>query len=571
MTSTRDVKDMLGLPAQLGPRPKPSKKGKGGDKSKKGPEGSQWNKELKSLMGERAPPLPLSQGPKWKDKRSRMMGPVRKWRMAPFKNDARTDGLLLRHWHRLADDQAILEHGVHESKEQMEQMHLETQEPYRFAKYNQSVSAPDFSHEEYEEHLKSDRWTEDETRYLLRTYDNFSGKWPLISDRYEWTLANDSSAQHVQRRMEDLKQRFFVVSAKVLSLRRPLSQMTDSEYRDHDVMMKFNPQHEMTRKKIKEQQMTRSQEEQKEEQYLLAELKRIYAHQERFDAELRELRTRIDHSLTDDKPGGASYTTSTELAQLFQRVTQQDKNKAAAAQQQQQQQQKAASQRRSIGDGGAPSQGSPTAATPSSQSHKRQSLSAQDAAGTRNLPPRAEARFGVSTHERLTSGISFVSDKIGKARAATKSSVQNQKIASILGELGIPEIIQMQTPAVCEEMEKLCESVVGLLKTRQAVEKAEGERLVLIKQLEMEGVIKPGEHSSGEKKEQADEGDGGPAADTSTVQEGDLDGDYAIKTEDEAAGEDAQTQPSGRKRSASNLSATSASSRGGRSRKSARK
>ena len=595
MTSSRDVKDMLGLPAQQSPLPKPSKKAK--KDNKKGPEGSQWNKELKSLMGERAPPLPLAAGPKWKDKRNRMMGPVRKWRKTPFKNDARTDGLLLRHWQRLADDHSKSANGISLENGESKQEQLDPQGSYRFAKYNQVVPAPSFTQQEYEEHLKNERWTEHETRYLMSLYHDFYGKWPLITDRYEYvrpaqqevkdnenvTADQPSLSPQHQRRMEELKYRFYEVCAKVKALRTPPSQMTEAEYRDHDIMMKFNPQQELTRKKIKEQQMARSKEEMNEEKYLLAELKRIYANQERFDAELRELHTRLDHSLTDDKLGPGAYTSSTELTQLFQRFAMQDKSKN---------QQKMPQARRSIPGEGIPtgSAGSPTAVTPGGLPQKKGGASANESANTRNLPPKAEARYGVSTHDRLTSGITFVSDKITKARSPTKSSVQNSKVAAILSEVGIPEVMQMQTPAVCEEMERLVDMALGLLKNRQAMEKIENETLVLRKQLEMDGIVQPQELAEEQHQEEGlvraednPEKAQNVISENARAENGELvaadgpadeAGDQRIKTEDQDAATDGREQPQrggSRKRSVSVLSAASGGSRGGPKRKGARK
>ena len=616
MTSTRDVQDILGLPIQDDVRLKQSKRNKSDNRSKKGAEGSHWNKELKSLMGERAPPLPLASGPKWKDKRNKMMGPVRRWRLTPFKNDARTDELLLRHWQRSADEHMDLAaHNIHDQDEESERKHSDTQQPYRFFKYNQSTNAPNFTHEEYDEHLKSERWTEDETRYLMMLYEEFAGKWPLITDRYDYgssmtSLRSTMSSQQQDadltaqsevpssvapfHRMEDLKARFYQIATKLTSLRNPQSQMTEIEYHEYELMTKFNPQHEIMRKKIKEQQMTRSSEEQREEQYLLAELKRIYSHQERFDAELRELRGRVDHSLTDGRPGGTTYTTSSELTQLFQRVAQLDKSKAQAAAQQ-----KAASHRRSV-DGSAiaslASAGSPTAATTFGANQKRGHATQEIVPGTRSLSTKDEARFGVSTHDRLASGVSFVSDKIAKARTATKSSVQNQKIASILAELSVPDIIQIQNSTICEEIEKLVDGVVALLKARQAIEKVAGERSVLVKQMEIEGLAKLGEYSDGGENGRLDDDDDDNGEQGAVeVEHGDKvggDGQYMKGENQEAARSDRddgteqdvkmeeqpqeleaneQNKVSGRKRSASVLSAMSASSRSGRQRKGARK
>jgi len=96
----------------------------------------------------------------------------------------------------------------------------------------------------------------------------------------------------------------------------------------------------------------------------------------------------------------------------------------------------------------------------------------------KTLSPHQEHRFAVSTHDRLTSGVTFGSDKLLKMRQA-KSNVQTQKIASALQELGVPEIIPIPTSKVADIFEQLVTKVGRLLDVRKVKEKEMGECRVL--------------------------------------------------------------------------------------------
>ena len=450
----------------------------------------------------------------------------RNWR--PFINDARTDGLVLRHWRRMKDNQSTAQDGQDQQMTDSPQFEpkdeLFPERDYPFAKYDVKVKAPQFDDEQYKEHLESKEWSMDETRYLMQLYEDFESSWPIMWDRYDFKPSQLDSQQlngageangtiaSPDRTLEDLKHRFYEVSAKVLTLHTPLSNMTAAEYENHDKMIKFSKEHETSRKRTKEQILHRSEEERREEEYLIAELSRIYHRQERFGEELREVRERLDHSLTDERPGGNDYSTTAEIQALYQRVMAQysNKNKQAMAAQQAQQQQHAAQQRRSLGGDSVGTAGSPTSATPGqaqAMGHQKKGSVAsatQNPALERQMAPRAQARNGITTGlERLHSGISFRADRMMKLRQA-KSTTQTQKIAAVLAELEIPEVLQMPTTATCEAMDALVAKTNLLLDVRKVREKEVNEFKIVEERIEMEQRKKPGDAGNDAPRNEGD-------------------------------------------------------------------
>jgi len=128
---------------------------------------------------------------------------------------------------------------------------------------------------------------------------------------------------------------------------------------------------------------------------------------------------------------------------------------------------------------------SPVGMTPLAAHGHRESMSglnnSQQKKGSLSMPTpvramssSAEAKFGVSTHDRLTSGVNFRSDRLMKLRQA-KSQIQTQKIALALGELGVPDLIQLPTMRVLGAFEKLVARVQRLVDARKLLEKEEGE------------------------------------------------------------------------------------------------
>lgn len=84
-------------------------------------------------------------------------------------------------------------------------------------------------------------------------------------------------------------------------------------------------------------------------------------------------------------------------------------------------------------------------------------------------------RFGVvQSQDKLPSGVTFASDKLSKPRIA-KSTIQTEKIATILGYAQVPELIALPTPAVVEMFEGIMGKVHALLDLRKLKDKEEQE------------------------------------------------------------------------------------------------
>lgn len=462
----------------------------------------------------------------------------RRREQSAFSNPARSDGLILRHWKRREDtaiaslatpaDSNIASEMDTEEKEKMTKV-----EPhYPYAKFNVKVNVPEYTQEQYDSHLKSDEWSQEETDYLVSLALEYDLRWVVIWDRYEYQPAEaakedeDSTAvavQPMQRSMEDLKARYYDVAAKTMALDQPLSSMSTTEFELHEKMTKFDAQLEATRKKLAETLFARSPEEVKEEEILLVELKRIVSSQDRFSLERKDLydRLSVPHST-----GGATYKTSQELLQLMQTLLNQDKNK----------------KRRSLaGEGSSISTGATTPGAGQAERSHRQSISgpadkrsslsgsAGLGPGQKQLSARDEARFGISHNERTQTGTQFRHERINKF-AQAKSNVLSTKIASALIELGIPIRLTMPTAAVSDEFERLVQSIHVLLDVRKVSEKLENEIKVAQASLEENQGTNDGEGAAdtGNIELPVDEDDEG---DVEGVVEGEEDDDPEDKDE----------------------------------------
>lgn len=447
-----------------------------------------------ALLGERAPPVPI-EDPKYKQRRSLPTVKV-SWHRSRFVNQARGDGLLLSHWHKKtepiggslpvansinapqtteADGGTDVTLHVTPQAETKEDTHILEDGDYKFAKYNLQIQSPKYEGSLHDQYLQHPDWSREETEYLIDLQKEYYGKWPLIVDRYDFKpttahnveLGTDPATQAApaHRSMEDLKHRYYTVYALLMSAHTPLTNMTSAEFDLHEKYGKFNPNQEADRKRHKELIMTRSDEDKKEEEHLLAELRRIYHRQKRNEEERAELRDRLDHSTTDPAADVPPYKTSAEINVLFQKMMAKDKN---------------AKQRRMDGGiAGSPANMHGAGQTPGSGATKRGSIAVGLGQGTpgasrKQLTPREEVRFGVTHHDRLTSGVTFRSDKIAKVRQA-KSQVQTQKIAAILAELQVPDMFQMPSSAVVSGMEKLVQKVGVLIEARKVKEKDEND------------------------------------------------------------------------------------------------
>ncbi|KAK5163743.1 swr complex subunit [Saxophila tyrrhenica] len=292
-----------------------------------------------------------------------------------------------------------------------------------FTHYNTKPEIPTYDDATYEQHLTHPHWTKGETDYLLETYLESNGKWPVIIDRYSYPEGSNRS-------MEELKSRFYQISATILQLRTPITSMTAPEYSLYETLSNFNPKQEASRKQLAEGHLSRPQNEVDEEGVLLSELQRIMLNQATLDNEREELRRRLDYPRANTN--GYQYTSSQALTGLWQQLLAADRMK------------------------------------------KNQRLRATATPGNSlpvDLSDEDMLRLGVvQSQDKLPSGITFASDKLSKPRIA-KSTIQTDKIAAILQHAGVPDLIPLPTPAVVEQFDAVMSKVHALLDLRKVGER----------------------------------------------------------------------------------------------------
>lgn len=401
--------------------------------------------------------------------------------LEPFTNQARSDGLILHHWGRKKTAKpktSAVEGTASEDNPQTEgEDAQEADKDYQFAKYNIQVEVPTYTDELYNAQLQDPDWTREETDYLVDTVRDFGQKWPVVVDRYEYSPPSTEDgleAQAKTRTMEQLKHRYYTLSAKVLAHTTPISSMNTSQYALYSLLQSFNPAQEANRKRLAEGHLYRTPVEVDEETILLAELQRIMINQAQLEAERRDIRDRLEYPISTSNASGAQYSTSTALGALFQQLLQADRMKKDRKFKPMPEHNNATPASAQAGPGAAQSaahRDSITSATgPARKPGGRDSLAGAD----RPLTAHAEQRYFITHHDRLSSGVSFASDKLIKPRLA-KSAIQTERIATVLAHLQVPEVIPLPTQKVVEEFDRLMAKVGALLEMRKVAEKEEGE------------------------------------------------------------------------------------------------
>lgn len=506
-----DVRDVLNIP-DSGPRPAKKQKIAAPRTNLKG-----LAREVQSLGGDN-PVAIVPEVSLFKKRRFGSRKPAAKWEIRQFTNSARRDdgALVLQHWRRKHEDAPHSEDQMQDVQSQEDQGaeagqdKTDAPEESTFAKFNVEVVVPQYSEDQYNSILQNDDWTKDETDYLLEMVKEFDLRWPVIWDRYEYVPKGpqDGEADGVEssavisapkpRTMEDLKARYYEVAAKMMAVQKPAQYMTKPEFDLYELMTNFNPGEERRRKEFAVNTMARSKDEAREEESLLLEIKRILARTERFNEERRELYQRLDYPHTDQDI--SIYKSSQGLQTLLQTLMNVDKSK----------------KRRSLAEGAAgptpTSAGFQAGHHPSSSEgpgNRRESIAASasghlrrdslvgaapatPADGTpssaadkkkkggaaqferRKLSEHEETIYGVSHHERLTSGPTFRYEKINKLYSH-KSGQQQLRITNLLTELDVPSRLIMPTAAVTAQFEVLWAAVTTLVDLRKVSDKVEAE------------------------------------------------------------------------------------------------
>ncbi|CCC13035.1 hypothetical protein SMACR_06178 [Sordaria macrospora] len=332
MTS-HDVRDVLNLPSDnAGPRPSKKARTAAPRPNLKG-----LAREVQNLGGDN----PIAIVPEvsvFKKRRTVSRKPAAKWELKAFTNSARVDdgALVLRHWKRKPDGTEGGQDGSAEGQNSAASAENSADKPEdsSFAKFNVRVSVPQYSEDQYNTNLKHPDWTKEETDYLLELAKDFDLRWPIIWDRYEYAPQQpegeipDGMAvvpAPKPRTMEDLKARYYEVAAKMMAVQKPAQYMTRPEFELYEMMLHFDPKQEQNRKRFAENTLKRSNEEAREEEALLLEIKRIMARTERFNEERRELYNRLDYPASESDIN--SFKTSAGLQSLLQTLLNVDKSK----------------------------------------------------------------------------------------------------------------------------------------------------------------------------------------------------------------------------------------------------
>lgn len=363
--------------------------------------------------------------------------PIRVWKS--FTNPARADGLQLNHWERKTDQSDDLN--------------------YRFSKFNVSVEVVEYTDGEYEV-IKDPDWSREESDYLLELCREYDLRFPVIWDRYEFPNGKP-------RTMEDLKARYYFICRTLMELRTPHSKMTPAQAYTFE-LMKFDKEQEVARKRMAERQFSRTPEQCQEEEMLLVELKRIVSVQDKMAEERRDLFQRLSFPQTTGTI--SAYTGSQGLAHLRDlMVSNSDKNK----------------KRKSIAMAASQPAETPqsAAATPSERATNGPVAPREVHTNKRNvrrLSDEEEKVYGVSRHERLSSGVKLRSAMI----MANPKGVSAQKVLQALQQLSIAARLTMPTIKTVRKYEELQSSVGALLDAKKLLDKVEQELKVLKSQQE---------------------------------------------------------------------------------------
>ncbi|CZT20305.1 uncharacterized protein RCC_06164 [Ramularia collo-cygni] len=312
------------------------------------------------------------------------------------------------------------------------------------------VPVPTYDAEVYEAHLTSSDWSKEETDYLVQVYGDCHGKWPVIADHYEFEGGSPRS-------MEELKSRFYTLSASLLQLATPITSMTTTDYSLYEMLSSFNAEQETSRKKLAEGHLYRRANEVDEETVLLGELQRIMLNQASLDNQREELRQRLDHPRAATT--GYQYTTSQALTTLWQQLLAQDRAKKH-------------SKLRPTGHAaydGLPSMNNSNNTNNSSAARPSQTPAQPTLPDA--LSKADQLRFGVTLNpDKPGSSVSFLGDRFTKPRTA-KSQLQTDKLAAILSNIGVHDVIPMATPPVVAAFEQIMEKVHTLMELRKTNEK----------------------------------------------------------------------------------------------------
>lgn len=506
MASAGDIRDIMDL-GQAGPRqPAPKKK----KRLETQPRMQGVTREVQALMGDSVPPIAIVEQKQYKSKPSisqKLFRP-RHWEERQYHHGGRDDGLLLQHWKRSVPratrPQAVSTPTDIEmtdaEKESAEAPEMQFEPEFPMEKWNIPSRIPTYTDEQYENTLKTEDWTREETDYLMTLCRDFNLRFILIADRYD-PQDIKGEGPYPDRSMEAVKQRYYAIAAKMMESVTPPNNMTADEFRTWETMRNFDIKQEISRKANAEKLFERTKEEAEEEKLLLEELARITKNEEEFITLRKDLYSRLESAPAIRRTQGgeeqptAMYQTSQGLSMLLQSLLAKERKLKRPTNPNEAHQPTPVDRRASQ-----PNQYSrrdtmdSTAGSPAPS--KKGSVSQPQ---VRTLTPAEETKFGV-THptDRITSGVHFRHEKINRLLMA-KSQVQTSKMQAALTELGLGHRVLMPTERVVREFERLITNVHLLLDARKMSEKVSNEIKILEESKRVRlGLPKEGEEHSTE-------------------------------------------------------------------------
>ncbi|ORY75732.1 hypothetical protein BCR37DRAFT_170069 [Protomyces lactucae-debilis] len=278
-----DVRDVLGIPSSSLAAGPPQKKQKPNGPAKG------VSRELYNLLGDNLPPTvaqhsgqPFKEKPRFKQK-------AVSWVRAPFKNGARQDDLVLRHWIRgpVTDLETPAEH-------------------YHFEVFNKHPDVAQYSSEEYATFLERPDWTREETDVLMDLCKQWDCRFVVVHDRWP--------SDFKQRSQEQLKDRYYSICTALYASR---GQSTDG--------LHYDLAREEARKKYLEELFKRTPDEVEEENKLIIESRRLEAAEKQLALQKQELLRTLE---TPQSTGSiAQHMSSQGLAALAQGMLTADKQK----------------------------------------------------------------------------------------------------------------------------------------------------------------------------------------------------------------------------------------------------
>ena len=460
------------------------------------------------------------------------MEKAKPWEWRGFSNPARSDGLILHHWAAKKGPNASSHNTVDGTCDAMQ---VDSEQPeeldYHFARFNIKPRLAKYTDAEYAAVGKAEGWSREETDYLWDLCEEYDLRFYIVADRYEYLpspppsstpLAKEESTVEdgsvsglgedeemklpptpssttppapTERSLEDIKHRYYTLTRSLLALRTSPSQMLPDELTYYNLLA-FDKEKETARKKMALTLFHRTPEEVREEEFLLAEMKRILANQERLLEERQDLFNRLDAPQSTQSIAAYSGSQGLHNLSVFLQSNS-DKSK----------------KRKSVvlgpggvpipnidtsnissADGGKPGQTPTTAAGPTPTSNrpdvasstaptptthrKSSSISAATPTSASSSTPHPrpqlsadlQRHLGVAYHEKIASGVYLRSSKVCVIKGSNQPKVQ-----AALAELGIPPKLTMATVKTCQKMEGLNQAVSALLDARKLLEKLEQE------------------------------------------------------------------------------------------------